>query len=143
MGTCPRSRSRRLRSPRPHLKDAGANGDARLRQSYQNVLAATLPHIPKDIVDLGCSVGMSTFAMQKTYPNASITGVDLSPYFLAVANYRMQKRGQGTGTGYREHVDKPSTHPSSLSLNPLFPTPHHPPLAPCCCRGNRASRCIR
>jgi ubiquinone/menaquinone biosynthesis C-methylase UbiE len=47
---------------------------------------------PQDIIDLGCSVGMSTFALQAVYPQAKITGLDLSPYFLAVANYRSQQR---------------------------------------------------
>jgi len=71
-------------------QDAGAQGDALLRQSYHDILKATLPAAPQDILDVGCSVGMSTFAMQKTYPTAQITGVDLSPYFLAVAHYRSQ-----------------------------------------------------
>ncbi len=30
--------------------------------------------------------------MQAIYPHAKITGLDLSPYFLAVANYRAQQR---------------------------------------------------
>lgn len=68
-------------------KDAGAEGDARLRQSYHEILQAHLPHAPQAILDLGCSVGMSSFALQEIYPEASITGVDLSPYFLAVARY--------------------------------------------------------
>lgn len=68
--------------------DSGADGDARLRQSFHDVLKAQLPAAPRDIVDLGCSVGMSTFALQATYPQAQITGVDLSPYFLAIAHYR-------------------------------------------------------
>lgn len=72
-------------------KDAGAAGDSRLRQSYHDVLKAQLPKVPNGIVDLGCSVGMSTFALQKTFPNAKITGVDLSPYFLAVADYQTQR----------------------------------------------------
>jgi ubiquinone/menaquinone biosynthesis C-methylase UbiE len=41
---------------------------------------------------LGCGVGMSTFALQETYPQARVTGVDLSPYFLAVARYRSQQQ---------------------------------------------------
>lgn len=76
-------------------KDAGAEGDPRLRQSYHAVLKAHLPHDPEAILDLGCSVGMSTFALQAVYPHAKLTGVDLSPYFLAVANYRTQQRSQG------------------------------------------------
>ncbi len=72
--------------------DGGAQGDARLRQSYHAVLQSRLPVVPQAIVDLGCSVGMSTFALQDTFPNAQITGVDLSPYFLAVANHSSQRR---------------------------------------------------
>lgn len=68
--------------------EAGVNGDAKLRQSYQDVLMAQLPNPPKAIVDLGCSTGMSTFALQDCYPEASIAGVELSPYFLSIADRR-------------------------------------------------------
>ncbi len=71
---------------------AGATGDAQLRQSYHDVLAAQTPQEPATIVDLGCGVGMSTEALQALYPQARITGVDLSPYFLAVAQYRQQEQ---------------------------------------------------
>ncbi|NDJ16495.1 class I SAM-dependent methyltransferase [Myxacorys almedinensis] len=73
-------------------KNGGIEGDSRLRQSYHEALKAQLSEAPNDIVDLGCSVGMSTFALQRTFPNAKVTGVDLSPYFLAVAHYRTQRR---------------------------------------------------
>ncbi len=71
--------------------ETDAHGDARLRQSYHEILKAQVPEVEK-IVDLGCSVGMSTAAMQATYPTAQITGVDLSPYFLAVAKYQTETR---------------------------------------------------
>lgn len=64
------------------------DGDQRLRQSFHDVLSAQLPSPPQAILDIGCSVGMSTFALQDAYPQAQITGLDLSPYFLAVANHR-------------------------------------------------------
>ena len=67
-------------------------GDAKLRQSFHDILKNSISEQPKDIIDLGCSVGMSTFALQAVYPHAKITGLDLSPYFLAVANYRSQER---------------------------------------------------
>jgi ubiquinone/menaquinone biosynthesis C-methylase UbiE len=67
-------------------------GDAQLRQSYHNILTKQLPKPPQAILDIGCSVGMSTFALQKIYPHAKMTGLDLSPYFLAVAQYRSQQR---------------------------------------------------
>lgn len=72
--------------------DAGAQGDAMLRQSFHAALQQQITTAPEAILDLGCSVGMSTFALQTVYPQAQITGVDLSPYFLAVAQYRSQLR---------------------------------------------------
>lgn len=72
--------------------DAGAQGDPKLRESYHEVLKSKINHQPRNILDLGCSVGMSTFALQKVYPQAKITGLDLSPYFLAVADYRSKQR---------------------------------------------------
>ncbi len=70
--------------------DAGAEGDARLRQSYHQALKPQLDCDPQQILDLGCSVGMSTVALQSTFPEAQVTGLDLSPYFLAVARHRTQ-----------------------------------------------------
>lgn len=77
--------------------DAGAQGDPKLRESYHEVLKSQIESELRDILDLGCSVGMSTFALQNIYPQAKITGLDLSPYFLAVAHYRaLQRKSQIT-----------------------------------------------
>ncbi|AFY81585.1 class I SAM-dependent methyltransferase [Oscillatoria acuminata] len=72
-------------------KDAGPDGDCRLRDSYHEVLSAQIADSPQAILDLGCSVGMSTVALQKLYPQATLTGLDLSPYFLAVAQYKSEQ----------------------------------------------------
>jgi ubiquinone/menaquinone biosynthesis C-methylase UbiE len=40
------------------------------------------------VLDVGCSVGVSTRWLAAEYPEASITGIDLSPYFLAIAELR-------------------------------------------------------
>jgi ubiquinone/menaquinone biosynthesis C-methylase UbiE len=82
-------------------KDAGAQGDAQLRQSYHDVLKAQLPTTPTAILDIGCSVGMSTFALQKAFPDAQVTGLDLSPYFLAVAKFRGEAGSRESGVGSR------------------------------------------
>ena len=79
--------------------DAGVKGDNRLRQSYHDVLKAQLPEAPKEILDMGCGVGMSTFTLQQIFPTAQMTGLDLSPYFLAIARYREQLREQERGAG--------------------------------------------
>ncbi|OLP17985.1 SAM-dependent methyltransferase [Leptolyngbya sp. 'hensonii'] len=68
--------------------EAAPKGDAMLRDSYHAILKEQLTRPPQEIVDLGCSVGMSTFALQTAFPGARVTGVDLSPYFLAIAQYR-------------------------------------------------------
>ncbi len=73
-------------------QDASVKGDARLRQSYHDIIKATIAPAPQDILDIGCSVGLSTFAIQETFSQAKVTGLDLSPYFLAVADYRSGQR---------------------------------------------------
>lgn len=68
--------------------EGDARGDIRLRQSYLDVLLEQLSPAPGTIVDLGCSTGLSTRALQAAYPQAAITGVELSDYFLTVAQYQ-------------------------------------------------------
>jgi ubiquinone/menaquinone biosynthesis C-methylase UbiE len=67
-------------------------GDARLRQSYIDIVKEKIATPPQDILDIGCSVGMSTFVLHKAYPQAKITGLDLSPHFLAIANYNTRTK---------------------------------------------------
>jgi len=69
------------------------NGDRLLRESYHRALQAEIVTPPQTILDLGCGIGMSTQALQETYPQAQVTGADLSPYFLAVARYRGRENG--------------------------------------------------
>ena len=64
------------------------SGDPMLRGSYSKAIQQKVAISPNNILDLGCGVGMSTAALQEIYPEARLTGVDLSPYFLAVAKYR-------------------------------------------------------
>jgi len=65
----------------------GINGDASLRESYHQVLKQTLPTAPQSIIDLGCGAGRSTVTLQETFSEAQLTGVDLSPYFVTVAQH--------------------------------------------------------
>lgn len=67
------------------------SGDPMLRQSYHQVMQKEVNITPASVLDLGCGVGMSTFDLQEIYPQAQVTGLDLSPYFLAVAQYREQQ----------------------------------------------------
>ena len=85
--------------------EAGVQGDARLRQSYHHVLLEQIQTPPKDILDLGCGVGMSTFALKATYPGATLTGADLSPYFLAIAQFRSREHHQSVHWLHRPAED--------------------------------------
>jgi len=71
--------------------EEGIGGDARFRKSFIDILKAEISP-PKDVLDLGCSVGLNTFPLQKVFPQAKFTGVDLSPYFLAVGLYRSEQQ---------------------------------------------------
>ena len=68
------------------------NGDSMLRRSYHQALHEQLAITPSNILDLGCGVGMSTLWLQEIYPQAQVTGIDLSPYFLSVAQHRVRER---------------------------------------------------
>lgn len=72
--------------------EAGSHSDARLRQGYHDVLTAKLPFQPQTILDLHCTVGLSTFLLQHHYPQATVTGLDFSPHYLAVAHYQGQQQ---------------------------------------------------
>lgn len=68
----------------------------RLRDSFCDVLVEYLPPTVTDILDLGCSVGISTLALHRYFSARQDTpiktiGLDLSPYMLTVA--------QATDTG--------------------------------------------
>ncbi|MGD1919047.1 MAG: class I SAM-dependent methyltransferase, partial [Pleurocapsa sp.] len=70
------------------------SGDPMLRGSYSKAIQENIEISPQNILDLGCGAGMSTFELQKIYHDAQLTGVDLSPYFLAVAKYRAEDANQ-------------------------------------------------
>lgn len=72
--------------------DAGKNGDRKLRQSYHDVVKANIAVAPPRILDLHCTVGLSTFTLQALYPQATVTGLDFSPYYLTLAQYNSLQR---------------------------------------------------
>lgn len=76
----------------PERKVMDPNGDVKLRDSYHARLLQMLNFIPRAIVDLGCASGLSTFGLHQVFPNAHVIGVDLSPYFVSVANFRAKEK---------------------------------------------------
>lgn len=61
----------------------------KLRNSFTDAVIGYMGKQPNKLLDVGCSVGVSTFYLAKCFPGATvIDGLDLSPYFLAVAKQR-------------------------------------------------------
>ena len=48
---------------------------------------------PNKVVDLGCGTGTTTLMLKNAYPNAQVMGIDLSPYMLAMAQYKARQAG--------------------------------------------------
>ncbi|MEM6450755.1 MAG: class I SAM-dependent methyltransferase [Cyanobacteria bacterium P01_D01_bin.105] len=87
----------------------GINGDASLRESYHQKLREMLPAAPERIVDLGCGAGRSTVTLQETFPEAALTGIDLSPYFVTVAKHLAPQMTQDMAQA-TEAKETPSIH---------------------------------
>ncbi len=102
---------------------SGLAGDTNLRASYHQVLKDLLPAAPNHIVDLGCSTGHSSFALQETFPAAQIVGVDLSPHFLTVAQYRSVDRSDSQAANQSIQLVDQSEKPTAKPLeNPTAKT---------------------
>jgi ubiquinone/menaquinone biosynthesis C-methylase UbiE len=86
----------------------------RLRGSFHRILAQHGPTNVQDILDIGCSVGISTRSLQQFYhtqhPDRPLNtiGLDLSPYMLSVAQLRdplneiKWQHGQAEATGFAD-----------------------------------------
>ncbi|WP_204104447.1 MULTISPECIES: class I SAM-dependent methyltransferase [Spirulina sp. CCY15215] len=48
---------------------------------------------PRRILDMGCGTGSMTLMLKQTFPDAEVTGLDLSPYMLAIADHKAHKAG--------------------------------------------------
>ncbi|MEB3292441.1 MAG: class I SAM-dependent methyltransferase [Synechococcales bacterium] len=67
---------------------------------------------PRRILDLGCGTGSTTLLLQKQFPQAEVVGLDLSPYMLAIANYKAQqvnapihwRHGNAETTGFADQT---------------------------------------
>ncbi|MGA1602181.1 MAG: class I SAM-dependent methyltransferase [Prochlorothrix sp.] len=78
---------------------SAAEAQARLRSSFHDVLDREIQQPVVDILDVGCSVGISTLALHRHYhqrhqqapdrhPLPRTIGLDLSPYMLTVAQHQ-------------------------------------------------------
>lgn len=59
--------------------------DVRYLSFFENKIPE---NINDKILDIGCSFGIGTEYLKKHYVDAFVTGIDLSPFFLAIASFR-------------------------------------------------------
>lgn len=48
---------------------------------------------PRNLLDIGCGTGSMTFLLKQAFPGAMVTGLDLSPYMLAIGEDRSTSTG--------------------------------------------------
>lgn len=58
-----------------------------VRESLVNAIQGA----PHSLLDLGCGTGTTTCMLKRQFPNASVTGLDLSPQMLVVADRKAQE----------------------------------------------------
>ncbi|MGD1921873.1 MAG: class I SAM-dependent methyltransferase [Pleurocapsa sp.] len=68
-------------------KFAAPPNENKLRQQA----IALVEHQPKNILDLGCGTGSSTIMLKKAFAKARVTGLDISPYMLVMAEHKANK----------------------------------------------------
>lgn len=58
----------------------------------QRLITAIQGH-PKRILDLGCGTGTTTLMLKEAFEQATLIGLDLSPYMLVMADYKARQEG--------------------------------------------------
>jgi SAM-dependent methyltransferase len=113
----------------PLYPDVAADSDRALRRGYQQVLAAALPQPPAVILDLHCTVGLSSFALRQAFPGAEVTGLDFSPHYLAVAQHHNEERQGGVCTWRHALPEATGLSDRSFDLVSAFLLFHEMPAA--------------
>lgn len=83
--------------------------------SYMKELNDGVMYAPRKALDIGCSIGISTEYLQDSFPKESeIYGIDLSPYFLGIAEYRSNKQKRNI---HYIHANAENTNLDALSFD--------------------------
>mmetsp|Transcript_11301 Transcript_11301/g.10940 ORF Transcript_11301/g.10940 Transcript_11301/m.10940 type:complete len:396 (+) Transcript_11301:204-1391(+) len=92
----------------------------RLRSSYLDAVTTYIEKngniMPSKILDVGCSVGVSTFYLAKRFRKAEIVdGLDLSPHFLATAKHKQALTVKLLSWGSDQTIDLKTSPYSDLN----------------------------
>jgi ubiquinone/menaquinone biosynthesis C-methylase UbiE len=93
----------------PAGKALDPDGDRKLRLSYSQCMLSLMdsmccePLQVQNVLDIGAATGLSSLALLQTFPMAEVTGIDLSPHFIAVGRYMQREREISNG-GRKERL---------------------------------------
>ena len=79
-------------------------------------LAATTPQTRK-IIDIGCGAGATTLATAQALPNATVTGIDLSPTLIEIARHRAKTQANASFECADITVAAPNHAPTDLYVS--------------------------
>ncbi len=83
---------------------------------------------PQRILDLGCGTGSSTLILKQAFPKAEVTGLDISPHMLLMAEYKAKQANVTISwiQGLAEATSFPASEFDLISVAFLFhETPVH------------------
>ena len=66
---------------------AAPPSEVKLRQKA----IALIQNRPQTILDMGCGTGSSTIMLKEAFPQAKVTGIDISPYMLVMAQHKAKR----------------------------------------------------
>ncbi|CAN1212561.1 methyltransferase domain-containing protein [Tumidithrix helvetica PCC 7403] len=118
----------------------------RLRGCFHEAIAAYLPDRLEKVLDIGCSVGISTLALhrylqQRQSAPIQTMGLDLSPYMLSVAKVLDEKQEIANWVhGNAERTDFPDNTFDLIAIQFLL---HELPQLPSCQIFREAKRILR
>jgi len=89
-----------------------------LRQEVISTIGGT----PNRILDLGCGTGSTTLMLKQAFPNATVMGLDLSPYMLVMAAHKAKEAGLNLRWrhGLAEATGLPSESYDVITISLLF-----------------------
>jgi SAM-dependent methyltransferase len=61
------------------------NGNERVERAW-NTLHSFAPLSPRNILEVGCGIGYISYRMSCTWPHATVTGLDITPDYIEIAN---------------------------------------------------------
>jgi ubiquinone/menaquinone biosynthesis C-methylase UbiE len=89
---------------------------------HDNLRLNDLIRPKSNILDVGCSVGISTEFIKKEFENCNVEGLDLSPYFLSMAMLRNEEKDLGINYIHAnaESIPKEDNYYDLITCNFLF-----------------------